>query len=179
MTSSCIRCWHRECENKVAREHCKNRPGQLPCRASVFGGKLPAGDNSLCLCLTGVILWHPRRAPWTICVHFRDSYPIDVSHPVSIFSVCCWSRYLSLSVTLSSLVKYVLCAMCTHQIIVSKSIPAATYSSKYKDDLSCTKFTCKGTLRQVFIRVSGLEIQSVMLVFSTQLCELLPLKHSL
>ncbi len=35
--------------------------------------------------------------------------------------------------------------------------------------------TCKGTLRQVFIRVYRLEIQSVMLVFSTQLCELLPI----
>ncbi len=33
------------------------------------------------------------------------------------------------------------------------------------------KFTCKGTLRQVFIRVYRLEIQSVMLVFSTQLWE--------
>jgi hypothetical protein len=28
------------------------------------------------------------------------------------------------------------------------------------------KFTCKGTLRQVFIRVYRLEIQSVMLVYS-------------
>ncbi len=37
------------------------------------------------------------------------------------------------------------------------------------------KWTCQGTLRQVFIRVCRLEIQSVMLVFSTQLCELLPL----
>jgi hypothetical protein len=37
------------------------------------------------------------------------------------------------------------------------------------------KLSCKGTLRQVFIRVFRLEIQSVMLVFSTQLCELLPL----
>jgi hypothetical protein len=35
--------------------------------------------------------------------------------------------------------------------------------------------TCKGTLRQVFIRVYRLEIQSVMLVFSTQLHNLLPL----
>jgi hypothetical protein len=34
--------------------------------------------------------------------------------------------------------------------------------------------TCKGTLRQVFIRVYRLEMQSVMLVFSTQLCELFP-----
>ncbi len=35
--------------------------------------------------------------------------------------------------------------------------------------------TNKGTLRQVFIRDYRLEIQSVMLVFLTQLCELLPL----
>jgi hypothetical protein len=37
------------------------------------------------------------------------------------------------------------------------------------------KLTCTGTLRQVFIRVYILEIQSVRLVFSTQLCKLLPL----
>jgi hypothetical protein len=34
--------------------------------------------------------------------------------------------------------------------------------------------TWKGTLRQVFSRVYRLEIKSVMLVFSTQLCELFP-----
>ncbi len=39
--------------------------------------------------------------------------------------------------------------------------------------------TCKGTLRQVFIRVYRLEIQPVMLVFSTKLCELSPLYPSL
>jgi hypothetical protein len=39
--------------------------------------------------------------------------------------------------------------------------------------------TCKGTLRQVLIRVYRLEIISVMLVFSTQICELLPLLSSL
>jgi len=33
------------------------------------------------------------------------------------------------------------------------------------------KFTCNGTLRQGFIRVYRLEIQSEMLVYSTQLCE--------
>ncbi len=37
------------------------------------------------------------------------------------------------------------------------------------------KLTCKGTLWQVFIRVYRLEIQSVKLVFSTQLCELVEL----
>jgi hypothetical protein len=36
------------------------------------------------------------------------------------------------------------------------------------------KWICKGTLRLVFIRIYGLEIQSVMLVFSTQPCKLLP-----
>ena len=37
------------------------------------------------------------------------------------------------------------------------------------------KLTSKGTWRQVFLRVYRLEIQSVLLVFSTQLGELLPL----
>ncbi len=41
------------------------------------------------------------------------------------------------------------------------------------------KLTCNGTLRQVFIRVYRLEIQSVMLIFSIQLCKLLPLYSSL
>ncbi len=42
------------------------------------------------------------------------------------------------------------------------------------------KFTCKETLRQVLIRVYyRLDIQTVMLVFSTQLCELLHLQPSL
>jgi len=39
--------------------------------------------------------------------------------------------------------------------------------------------TCKGTLRQVFIRVYRLEIKSIMLVFLTQLFELWPLSPSL
>ncbi len=41
------------------------------------------------------------------------------------------------------------------------------------------KFTFKVNSRQVFIRDYGLEIQSVMLVLSTQLRELLPLSPSL
>jgi len=40
------------------------------------------------------------------------------------------------------------------------------------------KFTCKGTLWQVFSKVYRLEVQSVILVFSTQLCELLPIYPS-
>ncbi len=48
--------------------------------------------------------------------------------------------------------------------------------------MSSKKLTCKSSLRQVYIRVYRLEKQSVMLVFSTQLCELLygvPLTFSL
>ncbi len=37
------------------------------------------------------------------------------------------------------------------------------------------RLTCNGTLRQVFIRDYRLEKQSVMLVFSAQLCELMPI----
>jgi hypothetical protein len=44
---------------------------------------------------------------------------------------------------------------------------------------SSKKLTCKATLRQVFPRVYRLEIKSVMLVFSTQLYDLLPLSSSL
>jgi hypothetical protein len=40
---------------------------------------------------------------------------------------------------------------------------------------SSKKSNCKGTLRQVFIRIYRLEIPSVMLVIFTQLCELFPL----
>jgi hypothetical protein len=36
------------------------------------------------------------------------------------------------------------------------------------------QLTCKGALRQMFIRVYRLKIQSIMLVFSIQLCERLP-----
>ncbi len=45
--------------------------------------------------------------------------------------------------------------------------------------MSSKKIDLTLTLRQVFIGVYRLEIQSVMLVFSTQLCELLPLQPSL
>jgi hypothetical protein len=40
-----------------------------------------------------------KAAPWTGCIHFCDSYPIMSSRSftsVSIFSVWCCSRYLSL-----------------------------------------------------------------------------------
>ncbi len=39
---------------------------------------------------------------------------------------------------------------------------------------SSKKLACKGTMRKVFIRVYRIEILSVIVVFSTQHCELLP-----
>jgi hypothetical protein len=45
--------------------------------------------------------------------------------------------------------------------------------TKAKCRLHLKLFTCKGTLRQVFIGVYRLEIQSVTLVLSAQFCELL------
>ncbi len=34
---------------------------------------MQAGGDSICLCLTGALLWPYRRPPWTACVHFHDS----------------------------------------------------------------------------------------------------------
>ncbi len=53
--------------------------------------------------------------------------------------------------------------------------PGVTISSMAMFVYQLIELTCKGTLRQVFIRVFRLEIQSIMLIFSTKLCELLPL----
>ncbi len=53
------------------------------------------------------------------------------------------------------------------------------YSRHQSKMSSSKKLTCKETLWQVFIRVYKLEIQAVMLLFWTQLCELLPLSPSL
>jgi hypothetical protein len=53
-------------------------------------------------------------------------------------------------------------------------IPWTSYLYRHQSKMSSSKIlACKGTLRQVFIRVYRLEVQLVMLVFSTQLCELL------
>ncbi len=61
------------------------QPDQLPGRASIISRELQ-GRNSICLCLTGVLLWLP-----------------DSLHTLSwfasyrTFSVCYYSRYLSVS----------------------------------------------------------------------------------
>jgi hypothetical protein len=63
-------------------------------------------------------------------------------------------------------------------IWTSHQLPHGLINYRYLDTKAkcrhLKKFTCKGKLRQVFIRVYRLEIQSVMLLFSTKLCELLP-----
>ncbi len=87
-------------------------PGQLPSRASVISRELQTGGNSICLCLTGVLLVTPpsppRRPPWTACVHFHDSNPIDVSH-LSFTFLCLSLLQVSISVVVQNWV-------CFHQI---------------------------------------------------------------
>ncbi len=61
--------------------------------------ELQAGRNSICLCLTGVLLWPPRRPPWTASVHFPDSYPVDVSH--LNFNIDQWQKHIFFSPFLS------------------------------------------------------------------------------
>ncbi len=59
---------------------------------------------------------------------------------------------------------------------VSTYIPWTNYIFRHQSKMSSSKkLTCKGTLRQVFIIAYIPEIQPVMLVNSTQFCELLPL----
>ncbi len=58
-----------------------------PAARQIFSGKLQAGGNSICLCLTGVLLWPPKRPIWTACAHFCESYPIDVLH--IYFNILC------------------------------------------------------------------------------------------
>jgi hypothetical protein len=66
------------------------RPGQLPGRTSVLSWDLQAEGNStsICLCLTWVLFWPPRRPPRQH-IHFRDSYPIDVHHHHLSFNILC------------------------------------------------------------------------------------------
>ncbi len=48
----------------------------------IYQWELKAVGFSIYLCLTLELLWPPPRVPpWTACVHFPDSYPIDVSYP--------------------------------------------------------------------------------------------------
>ncbi len=75
------------------RTDCVTAPPVLPNRLSkvntscglalqifIYQWELKAASFSIYLCLTLELLWPPRMPPWTACVHFPDSYPIDVSH---------------------------------------------------------------------------------------------------
>ncbi len=64
------------------------RPGQLPGRVSVLSGDLQAGGGiAYMFMFDQSALMIPRRPPWTACVHFRDSYPFDVSYLSFLFSL--------------------------------------------------------------------------------------------
>jgi hypothetical protein len=41
---------------------------------------MQAEGNIICILSYWSALMTPRRPSWTACVHFRNSYPIDVSH---------------------------------------------------------------------------------------------------
>jgi len=47
-------------------------------RSSFISGELKDGWDSLCLWLTGALLWPPRMPHWTASIHLPDLYPIDV-----------------------------------------------------------------------------------------------------
>ncbi len=49
----------------------------------------------------------PRRPPWTACVHFHDSYPIDVSH--LNFNILC---LMLLQVSISMFIPFLFASPC-------------------------------------------------------------------
>ncbi len=56
-------------------------------RSSFISGELKDCWDSICLWLTGALLWPPRMPPWTASVHFPDSYPIlSAQFQFSLFS---------------------------------------------------------------------------------------------
>ncbi len=72
--------------------------GPASCQADLQWGAAGWGEWYMC-CLAGMLLMTPQKATLDSlrCVHFRDSYPIDVAHlNFNILCVCCYSRYLSL-----------------------------------------------------------------------------------
>jgi hypothetical protein len=56
-----------------------------PGRSSIISGELKAGGDSICLCLTGVLLWPPRRPPcpgqhaYTFVIRILSTYLTSVS----------------------------------------------------------------------------------------------------
>jgi hypothetical protein len=66
-----------------------------------------------------------------------------------------------------------------HLYVVNDRAEGVNYLDTKAKCRHLKKLTRKGTLRQVLIRVYRLEIRSVMLEFSAQLCQLWPLSASL
>ncbi len=55
----------------------KHQLRRMPTDLQLKVGSCRAGGNSICLCLTGVLLWPPGRKPWTAWVHFHHMYSTD------------------------------------------------------------------------------------------------------
>ncbi len=70
----------------------------VPARSAarqIFSGELQAGGEQHMFMFDWSALMTPQKATLDSLHNFRDSYPIDFSHPISTFSVYCHSRYLS------------------------------------------------------------------------------------
>ncbi len=70
------------------------QPNQLPAGRQLQMGSCRLGGDSICFCLTGVLLWPPhiRRPSWTACMYLHDSYFMDVLHLncniLCLFTLC-------------------------------------------------------------------------------------------
>ncbi len=98
--------------------------------------------------------------PLHLLCHFR-------THFLSVFSVLSVSSVFSIP----SYLYY-----CLYPLYPFYPLSLPSHLSLLSKCRHLKKLTCKGIFRQAFIRVYRLERQSVMLVFSTRLCKLLPLQ---
>ncbi len=64
------RLWYRtDCAVRTVHSHVPARPDAR--QIFSLSGELQTGGNSICLCVFGVLLWPPKRPPWTayvICI---------------------------------------------------------------------------------------------------------------
>ncbi len=71
----------------------------------------------------------PQMPPWTACVHFPDSYPVDVSHLSFNFSVCCYSSVSISVVVILYIVHLVNIHVCTQSSLIHCCTPRALDNS--------------------------------------------------
>jgi hypothetical protein len=87
---------HKRCRQKRKRQNSNDRdhwPTYVQ-RSSFISEQLKAGGNSICLCLTKVLLWTPRRPPCKDSLH-TPSWFISYRRLAPKFSVCRYSVYIN------------------------------------------------------------------------------------